>query len=64
MFDFREDAKKETKKNPLWKVQRLLNKLNNNARNMWIPGKWVIINEQTLGFQGQSRINLRISYKN
>ena len=39
MFDFREDAKKETKKNPLWKVQRLLDELNDNAREMWILGK-------------------------
>ena len=30
---------------------------------MWIPGKWVSIDEQTLGFQGRSGIKLRISYK-
>ena len=63
MFDFREDAKKETAKNPLWKVQRLLDELNDNAAKMWIPGKWVSINEQTLGFQGRSALKLRISYK-
>jgi hypothetical protein len=34
MFDFREDAKKEIKKNPLWKVQHLLDKLNQNASKM------------------------------
>ncbi len=62
MFDFREDAKKETKKNPLWKAQHLLDKLNNNAREMWIPGKWFSIDEQTLGFQGRSGLKLRISY--
>jgi hypothetical protein len=39
MFDFREDAKKETAKNPLWKVQHLLDELNKNAAKMWIPGK-------------------------
>jgi hypothetical protein len=63
MFDFREDAKKETKKNPLWKVQRLLDELNENASTMWIPGKWLSIDEQTLGFQGRSELKLRISYK-
>ena len=63
MFDFREDAKKETKKNPLWKVQRLLDELNENASTMWIPGKWLSIDEQTLGFQGRSGLKLRISYK-
>jgi len=63
MFDFRQNAWKETVKNPLWKVQHLLDKLNENARRMWIPGKWVSIDEQTLGFQGRSGIKLRISYK-
>ncbi len=65
MFDFvREDAKKETAKNPLWKVQRFLDKLNDNAAKMWIPGKRLSIDEQTLGFQGRSGIKLLISYKN
>jgi hypothetical protein len=63
MFDFREDAKKETKSNPLWKVQRLLDELNDSASEMWIPGKWLSIDEQTLGFQGRSALKLRISYK-
>jgi hypothetical protein len=44
-------------------VQRLLNKLNNNAAKMWILGKWISINEPTLSFQGWSRIKLCISYK-
>jgi hypothetical protein len=30
---------------------------------MWIPGKWVAIDEQTIGFQGASSMKLRISYK-
>ena len=63
MFDFRQDARKETAKNPLWKVQHLLDELNENAWRLWIPGKWVSIDEQTLGFQGRSGIKLRISYK-
>ncbi len=63
MFDFRKDAKKETAKNPLWKVQHLLDKLNNNAAKMWIPGKWISIDEQTFGFQGRSGVKLHISYK-
>ena len=63
MLDFREDVKKETKKNPLWKVQHLLDKLNENASKMWIPGKWLSIDEQTLGFQGRCGLKLRISYK-
>jgi hypothetical protein len=30
---------------------------------MWIPGEWVSIDEQTIGFQGASGMKLRISYK-
>jgi hypothetical protein len=64
MFDFREDAKKETAKNLLWKVQRFLDELNDNAAKMWMPGKWLSINEQMLGFQRWSGIKLQILYKN
>ena len=63
MFDFCEDAKKGMAKNLLWKVQRLLDELNENAAKMWIPEKWLNIDKQMLGFQGRSRIKLRISYK-
>jgi len=30
---------------------------------MWMPGKWVAIDEQMLGFQCASGMKLRISYK-
>ncbi len=30
---------------------------------MWVPGIFVTIDEQTIGFQGQSGMKLRISYK-
>jgi len=63
MFDFCEDAKKGMAKNLLWKVQRLLDELNENAAKMWIPEKWLSIDKQMLGFQGRSGIKLRISYK-
>ena len=61
--DYRANPKEEQKKNPLWKVERLLAHLNKRCRDMWIPGKWVAIDEQTLGFQGASGMKLRISYK-
>jgi hypothetical protein len=63
MFDFRQDIRKETVENPLWKVQYLLDELNDNAAKMRITGKCVSIDEQTLGFQGRSGLKLRISYK-
>jgi hypothetical protein len=34
MFDFGENAKKETETNPLWKVQHFLDKINDNASKM------------------------------
>jgi hypothetical protein len=61
--DYRANPKEEQQKNPLWKVERLLAHLNKRFRDMWIPGKWVAIDEQTLGFQGASGMKLRISYK-
>jgi hypothetical protein len=37
--DFRVDAKKEQEKDPLWKVRILIDHLNKNAKDMWVPGK-------------------------
>ena len=62
-YDFRKDPKTEAAKNPLWKVQPLLDELNEQARKMWITGRWVSIDEQTLGFKGKHSMKLRISYK-
>ena len=54
---------KEQEKNPLWKVRVLIDHLNKNAKDMGVTGKWVAIDEQTIGFQGASAMKLRISYK-
>jgi len=62
-YDFRVDAKAETAKNPLFKVQLLLDEINRQSKKMWTTGKWVSIDEQTLGFKGRSGMKLRISYK-
>jgi hypothetical protein len=61
--NYRDSPRKKQKANPLWKVQELLDELNKQAKNMWVPGKWVAIDEQTLGFQGASGMKLRITYK-
>jgi len=63
MCFFRKDPTEEKKKNPLWKIQPLLDELNFQATNMWLPGKRVAIDEQTLGFKGKNGMKLRISYK-
>ncbi len=36
--DYRENQKQQQKLNPLWKVQRLLDELNKQAKDMWVPG--------------------------
>jgi hypothetical protein len=60
---YRDNPKEKQKVDPLWKVERLIQHLNKRCRDMWVPGKWVTIDEQTLGFQGASGMKLRISYK-
>jgi hypothetical protein len=61
--DYRDNPKEKQKTDPLWKVRMLIDELNKQAKDMWIPGKWVAIDEQTIGFQGASSMKLRISYK-
>ncbi len=62
--NYRNSPRKKQKVNPLWKVQELLDDLNKQAKDMWVPGKCgAAIDEQTLGFQGASGMKLRISYK-
>jgi hypothetical protein len=61
--DYRDSPKEKQKNDPLWKVRELLDELNKQAKDMWVPGKWVAIDEQTIGFQGASGMKLRISYK-
>ena len=63
VYDFRVNANTKKEKNPLWKVQSLLTELNHQAKKMWLTGKWVSIDEQTLGFKGKSAIKICISYK-
>jgi hypothetical protein len=63
ILDFWADVKKKQEKDPLWKVRVFINHLNKNAKDMWVPGKWVAIYEQTIGFQGASGMKLHISCK-
>lgn len=63
-YDVRQDVREEVKKDPLFKVRTLLNELNSNAQKWWRTGKWVSIDEQTLGFKGKHGMKLRITYKN
>ena len=44
-------------------MQTLLNELNYNGKRMWVTGKWVSIDEQTLGVKGKHGMKLHILYK-
>ena len=51
------------KKCPLWKVQKLLDWMNTISKDGWLLGKFISIDEQTIGFQGRHSDKLRITYK-
>ena len=63
LSDFRENPKDSQRTNLLWKVQTLLDELNAQASRMWVPGKFLAVDEQTIGFQGASGFKVRITYK-
>jgi hypothetical protein len=63
LSDYRDSPGEKQKADLLWRVWELINELNKQCKDMWIPGKWVAINEQTIGFQGASLMKLQISYK-
>jgi hypothetical protein len=39
VVDYQDNPKEKQKVNPLWKVCGLINELNKQAKDMWIPGK-------------------------
>ncbi len=52
MMDCRHSPTAKQRANPLWKVHVLVDHLNKQAKDMRVNGKWVAIDEQTIGFQG------------
>jgi hypothetical protein len=62
MYDFR-ITRAAAAKDPLWKIRRLLETLNKQSMMMWVTGKHVSIDEQTIALKGSSSMKLRISYK-
>jgi hypothetical protein len=48
---------------PMWKVCLLLKQLNKQSQKMWVTGKHILVDEQTVGFKGRSSMALDISYK-
>ena len=50
-------------KKPLFKVERLLNHINDQSMKHWETGINLSIDEMTIGFQGRHKDKLRITYK-
>ncbi len=48
LSDYQKKPADKQCRNPMWKVQSLFDELNHHARQHWIPGKWVAIDEQTI----------------
>lgn len=61
--DYRDNPKEKQKEDTMWKIRALVDHLNKNCKDMWVPGMFLAIDEQTIGFQGMSGMKLRISYK-
>jgi hypothetical protein len=55
LSDFCENPKDSQQANLLWKVQTLLDELNVQASSMWVPGKFLAIDEQTIRAHRASR---------
>ena len=62
MYDFR-ISKEAAAKDPLFKIRSLLQWLNRQSMKMWVPGKNLSADEQTIAFKGNSSLKLRITYK-
>ena len=62
-YDARVRQDKNKPKDPLWKVASLLEELRKNCERCWVTGKFVAIDEQTIGFKGKHGLSLRITYK-
>ncbi len=62
-YDFHQNAKDAAAKDSLWKVCLVLHHLNKQARLMWVTGKYVSVDEQTIAFKGNLSMKLHISYK-
>jgi hypothetical protein len=63
LSDFPKNPKESQGENPLWKVQTLIDEMDEQASRMWVPGNFVAIDEQTISFQGSSGLKVRITYK-
>ena len=62
-YDARDDPVKQKEKDPFWKVASLREELRKNSERCWVTGKFVAIDEQTIGFKGKHSLALRITYK-
>ena len=50
-------------KRPMFKVEKIIQELENNSKSKWDCGCVLSIDEQTIGFQGHHQNKLRVTYK-
>jgi hypothetical protein len=60
--DYRENPKEKQKTDLLWKICTLIDGMNKQAKDMWIPGNRVVIDEQTIDFQGDSSLKQEMGF--
>lgn len=66
LYHFQDNPKQKQKEDSLWKVAPILDQLQKNCHcqpSCLVTGKFVSIDEQTIGFKGKHILALCISYK-
>jgi hypothetical protein len=56
--NYRKSPKEKQKEDRTWKICCLVDNLNKRCKDMWVPGKFLAIDEQTKGIQGMSGMKL------
>jgi len=51
LTDYRDNPKEKQKEDPLWKVRTLIDELNKQAKDMWIPGSLSLSTNRQLAFK-------------
>ena len=63
MYDTHRDPKSDATKHFLFKVRRMLQHIQMNIGLFWYPARYLIISEQTSGYQGRHKDKVQIMFK-